>query len=211
MPVLLTPYLKWGHRKNRQLLTCLLLISMLISIGIQGWNLLNTITQSKPQPQKQDNQLVEKPKDNPKAKDLKFLFGVNHRPEKKSESTDIPKTRLSLVLRGALAGLQNKKYASAIIQGGNQDKLYEVGDALPGGAILSAVFSDHVVLNRGGQLETLYFPDTSKDSRAIQEYKPPEPIKSGEDRHSSYNQSPESKSLENRMQDLRERLQQSSQ
>ncbi|OED41928.1 hypothetical protein ACH42_12820 [Endozoicomonas sp. (ex Bugula neritina AB1)] len=146
-----------------------------------------------------------------KQDDFEFLFGMNERPETKPNKADIPKTRLSLVLRGALTGLDNKKYASAIIQGANQDKLYEVGDSLPGDVTLREVFSDHVVLSRGGQLETLYFPDTGKDSRALQEYKVPVTTKSGGNDRSDYNDSPDGKSLEQRMQDLREKLQQANQ
>ena len=208
-PMLLTTYFKWGHKKNRQLLTYSLLTAMAASIGYQGWQLYGVINQ--PVAASEASEPVAVKAESIKPDDFQFLFGVNERPEAKADKADIPKTRLSLVLRGALAGLENKKYASAIIQGANQDKLYEIGDSLPGGVTLSEVFSDHVVLNRGGQLETLYFPDTGKDSRALQEYKAPETTKSGSSARGDYNDSPDGKSLEQRMQDLREKLQQANQ
>ena len=208
-PMLLTTYLKWGHKKNRQLLTASLVTAMIASVAIQGWEIYGVV--NKPQALSQPEATTTVTTQPLKQGDFKFLFGVNERPEAKSGQADIPKTRLSLVLRGALSGLDNKEYASAIIQGSNQDKLYEIGDSLPGGVTLTKVFSDHVVLSRGGQLETLYFPDSGKDARALQEYKAPETTKSGGNVRGDYNDSSDGKSLEQRMQDLREKLQEANQ
>ena len=201
----LTTYLKWGHKKNRQLLTVSLGLAMSASIGLQSYQMFNNLTQTD-----ETLELAVAPvpqQTTLKQEDFKLLFGYNERPEARPDKADIPKTKLNLILRGALAGLDNKKYASAIIQ----DKLYEVGDPLPGGITLSEVFADHVVLNRGGQLETLYFPDTGKDSMAFQEYKPAEATKTESGSRPSYTDSPDGKSLEQRMQELRDKLQQANQ
>lgn len=209
-PTFLTTYLKWGHKKNRQLLTLTLIVAMTASVGLQSYKIFDTLNRDDTEPQDLTPVVSQKP-EMIKQEDFKFLFGVNERPEVKTDKADIPKTKLNLVLRGALSGLDNKKYASAIIQGGNQDKLYEVGDSLPGGVTLNEVFPDHVVLNRGGRLETLYFPDSGKDSRALQEYKPAESTKTESGSRPSYTDSPDGKSLEERMQDLRDKLQQANQ
>ena len=201
-----TTYLKWGHKKNRQLLTASLGLAMSASIGLQSYQLFRTLSSPEEPPETIPPPLPQQTAPL-KQEDFKLLFGFNERPEAKPDKADMPKTKLNLILRGALAGLDNKKYASAIIQ----DKLYEVGDSLPGGVTLSEVFSDHVVLNRGGQLETLYFPDTGKDSKAFQEYKTPEATKPESGSRPSYTDSPDGKSLEQRMQELRDKLQQANQ
>ena len=201
----LTTYLKWGHKKNRQLLTVSLGLAMSASVGLQCYQLLSNLNSPEESPESIETPAPQQA--SLKQEDFKLLFGFNERPEAKPDKADIPKTKLNLVLRGALAGLDNKKYASAIIQ----DKLYEVGDSLPGGVSLSEVFADHVVLNRGGQLETLYFPDTGKDSKAFQEYKAPEATKTESGSRPSYTDSPDGKSLEERMQELRDKLQQANQ
>ncbi len=203
-------YLKWGHRTNRRLLTLTLLIAMSASIGLKGYWLFNELRNNQSQTEVvTSDKLNETPQ--LKLDDFKLLFGYNDQPEAKSDSADIPKTRLSLVLRGALAGIENKNYASAIIQGSSQDKLYEIGETVPGGATLAEVYSDHVVLNLGGQLETLSFPESGKDSRALQEYQPITETKQNTDTRPGYNNTPDGKSLEDRMQDLRDKLQQANQ
>ncbi|MGI9273700.1 MAG: type II secretion system protein N [Endozoicomonas sp.] len=206
-------FFKWGHRRNRAIITAILLIAMCASIGYQGLSLYKTLNDATPL---NTEHLSKK---NAEAeplttRDFKLLFGSNEKPDARNTPTEIPKTRLNLVLRGALASIgQSQKNASAIIQGSNQDKLYEVGDTLPGGVSLKEVHADHVVLNRNGQLETLYFPDAGKDSRALQEYKSQVPVASAEpeNKRPDYTQQSDGKSLEERMQELRDKLQQANQ
>lgn len=70
---------------------------------------------------------------------------------------DAPETTLNLKLLGVLAG--GKEYGYAIISsGGNTIKHYSLGDDVPGGAILHAVFSDRVILERDIRMETLRLP-----------------------------------------------------
>ncbi len=70
--------------------------------------------------------------------------------------TKAPETRLNLVLRGVIA-VDPMSLSHAIIARGKNGKeeVYTVGDKMPGGVIVEEVHPDHVVLNRGGQLETL--------------------------------------------------------
>lgn len=70
---------------------------------------------------------------------------------------DAPETTLNLKLLGVLAG--GKDYGYAIISsGGNKIKHYSLGDDIPGGATLHAVFSDRVILERDIRMETLRLP-----------------------------------------------------
>ncbi len=63
-------------------------------------------------------------------------------------------TRLPLTLRGVLAG----SGLALISASGQAEKVYRVGDDLPGGARLRAVHEDHVLLERAGVLERLALP-----------------------------------------------------
>lgn len=76
-------------------------------------------------------------------------------------ASDAPQTSIPLVLAGVLA-LQDPSQGMAIL-GPNpaQAKLYAVGAAVPGGVRLHAVYRDHVLLDRGGALESLALPRKS--------------------------------------------------
>jgi general secretion pathway protein C len=72
--------------------------------------------------------------------------------------TEARPTSMPLVLAGVLA-LQDPSQGMAILgPTPTQGKLYSVGAAVPGGARLHAVYPDHVVLDRGGTLESLVLP-----------------------------------------------------
>lgn len=70
---------------------------------------------------------------------------------------DAPKTRLNLTLLGVYATESNQAIA-IIASGGSEEKIYQVGDAIPGGAVLKAVLPDRVLLERQSKMETLPFP-----------------------------------------------------
>ena len=73
---------------------------------------------------------------------------------------DAPDTTLNLKLLGVLAG--DKDYGYAIISsGGNKIKHYALGDDVPGGAVLHAVFNDRVILERDIRMETLRLPKSN--------------------------------------------------
>ncbi len=70
---------------------------------------------------------------------------------------DAPDTTLNLKLLGVLAS--DKDYGYAIISSGANDiKHYALGDDLPGGATLHAVYPDRVILERDVRMETLRLP-----------------------------------------------------
>jgi len=79
----------------------------------------------------------------------------------KKQVADAPETTLNLKLLGVLAG--DEEYGYAIISsGGNKIKHYGLGDDVPGGATLHAVFSDRVILERDIRMETLRLPRAAK-------------------------------------------------
>lgn len=71
-------------------------------------------------------------------------------------TTKVPETRLNLILKGILADepMQN---ASVIISRskGGKEEVYGLGDKMPGGIIIKEIHSEHIILLRQGQLETL--------------------------------------------------------
>jgi len=92
------------------------------------------------------------------------LFGIAGQ-TKTSGPTKAPETRLNLVLRGVFAAIPMTN-ASAIIGRGKSGKeeIYGIGDKLPGGVSIKEIHPEHVILDRGGQLETLRMP---KDSQPV--------------------------------------------
>jgi len=86
------------------------------------------------------------------------LFGIA---AKKTDAapTNAPDTKLNLVLKGVLSATP-MSFASAIIARKNNgpEDIYSVGDTLPGNVKIKEIHSDHVIISRGGQLETLRLP-----------------------------------------------------
>jgi general secretion pathway protein C len=92
------------------------------------------------------------------------LFGVADPAAPAGDPTDAPETRLSLVLAGTIAASDPKKGFGIIGESPSNAKLYSVGDSVPGGARLNAVYGDRVILERGGRLEALLLPREYKGS-----------------------------------------------
>ena len=72
------------------------------------------------------------------------------------QPTKAPETKLNLVLRGVIAA-DPMTLSHAIIARGKkgQEEVYAVGEKMPGGITIESIHPDHVILNRGGRLETL--------------------------------------------------------
>jgi general secretion pathway protein C len=73
---------------------------------------------------------------------------------------DAPDTTLSLTLKGILSKEDDPNGGAIISSNRGEDRTYNVGQAIEGadGATLHSVYSDRVLLNRNGQLETLRMP-----------------------------------------------------
>lgn len=85
-----------------------------------------------------------------------------------SESRQATSTRLSLVLRGSIAGV-NSADSSAIIASGDRQRVYAVGDELEfttPGVTLDSVYPQYVVLNNNGRLESLWMYEPQASASA---------------------------------------------
>lgn len=84
------------------------------------------------------------------------LFGLYQAPSDPGldQMDKAPDTRLNLTLLGILAA-DEERGSRALISDGAEEKPYSVGDKVPGGVTLQAIFPDRVILARNGQLETL--------------------------------------------------------
>lgn len=71
-----------------------------------------------------------------------------------------PQTTAPLVLAGVIADKDPKKGTAIIGETATAAKVFNVGATIPGGARLNAVYGDHVLIERGGRLETLALPRT---------------------------------------------------
>jgi general secretion pathway protein C len=84
------------------------------------------------------------------------LFGIATADPSAQDPANAPPSTSNLVLAGTIA-TQDPKRGVAIIIDGGPSKVYSVGDNV-GGASLHSVYLDHVILDRGGALETLILP-----------------------------------------------------
>jgi general secretion pathway protein C len=84
------------------------------------------------------------------------LFGVAVADPTTQDPNDAPLSSANLVLAGTIS-TENPKKGIAIIIDGGPSKVFAVGDNV-NGASLYSVYLDHVILDRGGNLETLLLP-----------------------------------------------------
>lgn len=87
------------------------------------------------------------------------LFGeAASGPGPSAQPINAPETHLNLVLRGVLSS-SDVAHARAIIADPNgNENYYAVGAELPGGAELTRIYPDRVILRRNGRYETLKLP-----------------------------------------------------
>ncbi len=95
------------------------------------------------------------------------------------EQEDAPDTQLSLELRGTITATEASQALAIIAERGGQERVYAVGDAVPGGATLHAVHLDRVLLRRAGRLEALRLPRGDDPQLARRAAAPPAARTSG--------------------------------
>ena len=89
------------------------------------------------------------------------LFGRQQIAKKvEPKPVDAPETQLNLQLRGVYAREDENLGVALISNGSGREKLYKVGDPLPGNSELAAVYPDRVMLKRAGRFETLRLPES---------------------------------------------------
>lgn len=86
------------------------------------------------------------------------VFGEATAEEAGTNPEEAPQTTLTLVLAGTIAVSDAKKGLGIIGETAQNAKVYSVGESIPGGATLHAVYLDRVILDRAGQLEALLLP-----------------------------------------------------
>ena len=84
------------------------------------------------------------------------LFGAA--PTLKQDGANAPQTSMPLVLTGIIAGNDPQNGLAILGHSAQTTKVYAVGDNVPGGAKLHSVYSDRVVIDRDGRLESLSLP-----------------------------------------------------
>ncbi len=79
-------------------------------------------------------------------------------PQATPDGQDVRPSNIPLVLTGTIAGNDPQNGLAILGQTPQTTKVYAVGDNVPGGAKLHSVYSDRVVIDRNGQLESLALP-----------------------------------------------------
>lgn len=82
------------------------------------------------------------------------LFGTPPAPT----GENAPQTSMPLVLTGIMAGNDPQTGLAILGPNAQSTRVYAVGDVVPGGAKLHLVYSDRVVIDRNGELESLMLP-----------------------------------------------------
>jgi general secretion pathway protein C len=85
------------------------------------------------------------------------LFGVAVADPSTQDPENAPQSSANLLLAGTIATQNPKRGVAIISDAGSASKVYSVGERI-GGASLHSVYLDHVILDRGGALETLLLP-----------------------------------------------------
>ncbi|MFI4880308.1 MAG: type II secretion system protein GspC [Steroidobacterales bacterium] len=84
------------------------------------------------------------------------LFGAA--PASQQNGANAPQTSMPLVLTGIIAGNDPQNGLAILGQTAQTAKVFAVGDNVPGGAKLHSVYTDRVVIERNGELESLALP-----------------------------------------------------
>jgi len=94
------------------------------------------------------------------------LFGEAGKTEVVAEKPkDAPKTRLRLTLKGVFTSQDDTESGAIIAEVGKSSEYYRIGDSLSGGVRLAEVYPDHVLLDRAGNYESLYFDEASMSAQ----------------------------------------------
>lgn len=88
------------------------------------------------------------------------LFGAP-KPTVNTNAANAPQTNIPLVLTGVIAASDPRNGLAILGENAAAAKVYAVGDIVPGGVKLHSVYSDKVILDRNGNLESLALPRQS--------------------------------------------------
>lgn len=89
------------------------------------------------------------------------LFGQAPAPDERLAAASAPRDS-TLVLTGTIATLNPSRGFALIGASAETAHVHPVGDSLMSGAVLRAVYRDHVIVERAGQLRVVFFPRPGK-------------------------------------------------
>ena len=92
------------------------------------------------------------------------LFGAA--PAPRQDAANAPQTSMPLVLSGIIAGNDPQNGLAILGPSAQNARVYAVGDSVPGGARLHSVYSDRVLIERDGRLESLTLPRQANSGNA---------------------------------------------
>ncbi len=155
----------WLRRHGVTALCMLAVLLITLSLTRQSVDLLRLLRDTSPattaQPQTEARQAIS-------LQQLQNLFGT----PAQSSNAPPPKTNLQLSLLGSFVNPDEKR-SSAIIQIiGSPPKRLLVGEAINASTRLRAVHQDHVLLERNGREESLYFPQVRKTIASSSQQQP---------------------------------------
>jgi general secretion pathway protein C len=101
------------------------------------------------------------------------LFGEAASTPVAGDAASAPQTTMALVLAGVLADEDPQRGIAILGETAQGAKVFSVGQSVPGGAKLHAVYGDRVILDRGGVLESLALPRQSGLAGATGAGRPP--------------------------------------
>ncbi|GEM_PF-2847311 len=85
------------------------------------------------------------------------LFGIWKSEIQDQLPSEIPDTALGLTLRG-IFNFSAPRPSLVIVEVGGEDKVLEQGRQIQPGVVIAHIYSDRIILKRGGKLETLRLP-----------------------------------------------------
>ena len=72
---------------------------------------------------------------------------------------NVPETSLALTLEGVMLDLSDDKHSYVIVSSPNTPAMpYRIGDPLPGGATLSKILQQQIIIDDGGSAQSLSLP-----------------------------------------------------
>ena len=176
---------QWLRSANRFLppvVVALLLLAIAYRLAELTWALIPYDAFDRPPPRiVQPSANDTRASANLSALENSHLFGearIEQAPaEPVNTELDAPETTLPLILTGVTADENGKLSRAHIVSGRGEQKAYAIGDEIENaaGAKLHAVYRDRVIINRGGQLETLRFDERRNASAGLVSRAPPPP------------------------------------
>jgi general secretion pathway protein C len=160
--------IEWLVNKLPAFSSMLLTILIGSSLAILTWQIIAPAPQSIAQHSSRDLTGIPSPTDKPRYEGQIANLHIFGKASKAKADTppDAPKTRLNLTLHGVFAS-EDEDAMAIISSGGANERYYHIGDAIPGGATLKAVYPDRVLLERNAKTETLPLPKSENTGIAI--------------------------------------------